>query len=154
LLPANCENLHGPAELMAALEAHWGRCHAGLADLSKIRDYNKSHTAAAEIVVGAHPAQQQPAQPQGGQAWVSSPLSKPAAVRQMPGQVFVSPLHAARGAAAAPLIQAGAMTLNVLAPNNLLGQTDKLISFDNPFFQESYNLNLTSDTQGVKAYRW
>ena len=153
-LPANVVTITDVGALIEALEVHWWRCLEGLRGLSKLRDYNRSHKARSQITVQRQPAKQGAA-PGAAVAFVSSPLhAGPTPRPPSPGPAWtVSPLMQG-GGAPAPTFRPGAMTLNILAPAKLLGGTDKLIRFDNPYFAESYAGSLGIASQGVQQYTW
>lgn len=152
LVPADIGMITGLDELIQAMEGHWSKCLGALRMLSLLRDYNRSHSATSEIVVERLPSSVATAAvgASSGPAWNVNPL-----IRQQPsGPNWTTNPLLGGASTTGSRRQPGSMTLRVRGPATLLGNTERLIRFDNPFFREGYTMDLARRTPGVLDFRW
>jgi hypothetical protein len=152
-------------DIAVSLEQHWRMVYGRLCGLSKIRDYNRSHSAVVEVrvtSVGQSPVRQAAAGVGGGGGGNMNPLYRPAvqAARVGPdpfagGGGFVNPLHAQARGAPMRITPEVPGSLNILLGGrvaDLLGGTARLITFANPYF--SLAKDVDRNDPGVDMHRW
>ena len=159
LLPSDIGTITGLSELIEALEQHWRRCFSTLKDLSKLRDYNKSHSAISTLRVDEQarpPRMPSMREESSATNWAVSPLHNKKASSSATNWT-VNPLQSRQVATGYQPGAPGKITLLVKPKSRLLGNTKELISFKNRYFKEGYSnshIGLSSETEGVSTYVW